>query len=146
LPSHLAAVLLFAVVLAGATTSVTMDGVWWQGLSKLEKAVAVQALIDGISTEYVLRHTIGRTDTYKLFNVPTQTLLSAIQAGRVPPDSQNAPVFSKTFGIYIDELDLWYKVHSKMSMTPSHLLADCFSDKPVFEASICETLGNDTNK
>jgi hypothetical protein len=29
-------------------------------------------------------------------------------------------------------------------MTPSFLLAECFSDKPIFAASVCETLGNDS--
>jgi hypothetical protein len=103
----LATALLIASPPARATTSITMDGVWWQGLSSAQKTVAVQAMMTGIASGYVLGHAKGRTDTYQLFKIPEPALESAIQAGRVPPDSQNAPEFSKTFGIYVDELDLW---------------------------------------
>jgi hypothetical protein len=137
----LAAALLFATAPARATTSVTMDGVWWQGLSQLEKVVAVQGIINGIGMGYVLGHTAGRTDTYTLFKIPTETLLSTIQAGRVPPDSQNAPEFSKTFGVYVDEINVWYEAHPHSSMRPDGLLGMCFADKPVYTMEICEKMG-----
>jgi hypothetical protein len=136
----LALALLFAVAPATATTT-TMDGVWWQGLSDAQKTVAVQAMLDGIASGYVLGHTHGRADTYTLFNIPDQTLMKAIQAGRVPPDSINAPEFSKTFVVYVDEINLWYETHSKTAMRPSFLLSECLSDKPTFSTEICESLG-----
>ena len=142
----LATALLVATAPAAATTTITMDGVWWQGLSDAQKVVAVQAMIDGIGTGYVQGHVKGRANAYQLFNVPTDTILKTIQAGQMPPDSEGTPEFSKTFGVYVDEINVWYEAHSKTAMRPSFLLAECLSDKPVFSMEICEKIGSDTNK
>jgi len=142
----LAAALLFAVAPARATTSVSEDGVWWQGLSANEKVVALQGIMTGISVGYVLGHAAGRTDTYQLFKVPESSLESAIMAGHVPPDSEIAPTFSKTFGTYVDEINVWYKVHPNSSMEPSSLLGMCFADKPEFSLEICATIGSNADK
>ncbi len=95
-------------------------------------------MIDGIGEGYVLGHASGRTDTYTLFKIPTQTLLSTIQAGRVPRDSQGQPEFSKTFGIYVDQINLWYKIHPQSTLRPNGLLGMCFADKSAFTMEICD--------
>ena len=115
----LAVALLVDIAPAAATTTITMGGVWWQGLSDAQKVVAVEAMIDGIGTGYVQGHVKGRANAYQLFNVPTDTILKRIQTGQMPPDSQHAPEFSKTFGVYVDEINVWYEAHSKTAMRPS---------------------------
>jgi hypothetical protein len=142
----LAVAVLFTVAPATATTTISMDGVWWQGLSDAQKVVAVQAMLSGIGTGYVQGHVKGRANAYQLFNVPTDAILKTIQAGKMPPDSLDAPEFSKTFGVYVDEITVWHEAHSKTAMTPSFLLAECLSDKPTFSMEICESLGKDATK
>ena len=69
----LAVALLVDIAPAAATTTITMDGAWWQDLSDAQKVVAVEAMIDGIGTGYVQGHVKGRANAYQLFNVPQQT-------------------------------------------------------------------------
>jgi len=136
----LAAALVFVSAQAGATVTLSMDGVWWQSLTRGEKVVAVQAVITGISTGYALGHSNGWSDTLDIFKL-TPTGADARKLGYGKP-----PHFSKSFGTYVDELDLWYEGHSKTSIGPSALLAWCFDDNPEFSASVCETLGSDADK
>jgi hypothetical protein len=57
-----------------------------------------------------------------------------------------APSFSKTFGTYVDEIDVWYEVHPKSTdIGPAKLLNECFADKPELPFKYCQA-GSDAGK
>lgn len=145
----LATTLLFAVAPARATTSITLDGVWWQGLSDREKIVAVQGVLSGIGAGHSVGHTDGWKDAITVFKVSDSQInqiLNQMSAGKPLPYTK-APDFSQTFGIYVDEINLWYKIHpTRTFVEPGTLLGLCFGDKPVFEASVCDKFGSDQDK
>lgn len=142
-----AAALLFAVAPARATTSLTMDGAWWQGLSQGEKIVALQGILDGLDSGYDSGRTNGWFEAIHTFGVPfSQVQTASSKFINDPPP--NKPQFSKTFRIYIDEINLWYEVHPKRTtVKPSGLLGYCFVDKPSFSpGATCDDFGKALDK
>jgi len=138
----LAAALVFISAPVGATVTVTMDGVWWQALTQDEKAIAIQGMQAGLFSGYDPGHSDGWLDAIGTFKVP-YTPANAKKLGLGRP-----PYFSQSFGAYVDELDLWYKVHpKKTSVLPADLLVECFTDKPVFSPADCEKIfGSNADK
>jgi hypothetical protein len=144
----LAATLLLAVAPVGATTSVTMDGVWWQGISSNAKVVAVQGILTGIDSGYTSGWFGGDLYIFSTYMTPQQR--ASITNARVTKSLAEedalraaAPTFSKTFGTYVDEIVVWYEVHPKStSIGPAQLLEECYADKPPLTASDCDALGN----
>jgi hypothetical protein len=134
-----ALVLLSAPV--GATTSVTMDGVWWQGLSEGEKVVALQGILAGLSTGYDQAYYDGAFAAMATFKVPVTSSAAIKVPHGTPPD------FTKPFGTYIDELDLWYKTYPKAATVySSYVLVWCFADKPRLSQAECGKLGTDAKQ
>jgi hypothetical protein len=145
----LAAALLLIAAPVEATTSLTMDGVWWQGLSQGEKVVAVQAMIVGLDSGYKLGHSDGVMDALgNLQGLPltlaavNKRLAAAKKIGLGDP-----PDFSQTFGTYVDEINVWYEVHPKRtSILPADILALCFDDKPILSPADCNSMGSNADK
>jgi len=144
----LAAALVFISTPVGASVSITMDGVWWQGLSDREKVVAVEGIITGIGSGYAVGHPDGWTDAVNMLKVSNSQIdqfFTKLASGK-PVEYLTGPEFSKTFGVYVDEISLWYKVHPNSSMGPAALLGMCFADKPKFSIEICVTMGSKPDK
>jgi len=134
----IAAALLFASAPVGATTSITFDGVWWQGLSSNAKVVALQGILAGIDMGYTLGWFGGDLYISNTYMTPQQRAAITNQKLKKSLDEVDAlraaaPTFSKTFGTYVDEIDVWYEVHPKMTVIgPAQLLGDCFADNPAY--------------
>jgi hypothetical protein len=145
----LVAALVFISAPVGATTTVTMDGVWWQGLAQSEKVVAVQAMIAGLDSGYKLGHSDGVMDA--LGNLQGSPLTLAAVNNRLAAAKKiglgDPPNFSQTFGTYGDEINVWYEVHPKRtSILPADLLALCFDDKPILTPADCNSMGSNADK
>ena len=142
----LAAALVFISAPVGATTSVTMDGVWWQGLSQGEKLVAIQGLIAGMPMGYASGVTDGWWEAMNAFKVPTSQRQTATSKFLNGNPLAGKPQFSKSFGVYVDEINVWYEVHPKRTReTPAGLLGICFADKASPPGG-CDNLGSDEDK
>ena len=151
----LAAALLFVVAPARATTSVTMDGVWWQELPPNVKVYVVQGMITGLAEGHNSGWADGEKYVRDTYITSSQQRLAILQketkklmAG-TNAEAANAPVFSKTFGTYIDELDTWYQAHPKRTIIrPIVLLDQCFADNATLPAIglSCDDLGKDFDK
>lgn len=143
----LAVALLFAVAPAGATTSVTMDGVWWQGLSESEKIVAVEGMLAAFDSAYTAGAATGINWAVVAFKVPAAQVNKATDA-IIREELHAGPEFSKTFGVYRDEINVWYEAHPKRTaISPDMLLSTCFADKPSFlPGQTCDDLGSTFDK
>lgn len=146
----LAAALVFVSGPARATESVTFDGVWWQGLTRGEKIVALEGILAGIDSgyssgwwgggSYILNAYMTSQQRAAVMNRRFRTLTVESDAERAA-----APAFSKTFGTYVDEIDVWYEAHPKRtSVEPVNLLEGCFANKPII--SSCDDVGSDLDK
>ena len=140
----LAAALVFVVTPARGTVSVSEDGAWWQGLTATEKVVALEGMLAGVDSGYISGHTDGYFYALLTFGVPPSKWegnAAALSDERLA----KKPKFSKAFGTYIDEINVWYEVHPKRtSIDPSDLLESCFADKPILPS--CDDLGSDLDK
>ena len=135
----LAAALVFISAPVGATVTLTMDGVWWQALTHDEKVIAIQGAQAGLFSGYEAGHIDSWFEAIRTFKLPSSAFA---KLGLGKP-----PFFSKPFGTYVDEIDVWYEVHPKRTgIEPAQLLIDCFADKPAFSPAQCENLGSDADK
>ena len=130
---------------ARAGELVTEDGTWWQGLPDGTKVFVVQALIDSIDTTYgiasnatgnlVLR-TINADENKPCLGVPTCAQLSLnlthLLLGR---SGKSAPIFSKTFGTYVDEMNDFYIRHPEFIQWSVTEVLYCLSDTPGSECA-----------
>jgi len=125
----------------GATVTLTMDGVWWQSLTKNEKIIAIQGIQAGISSGY----RAGWFNAIGTFKVPPKVRLTpeaAKKSGFIKP-----PYFSKSFAAYAHELDHWYESHPQWTdILPTVLLRDCFADEPILSRANCDRLGSNADK
>jgi len=143
----LAAALVFISTPVGATTSITFDGVWWQGLSSNAKVVALQGILAGIDMGYTSGWYGGDLYVSNTYLTPQQRTAVINQHAKKPLDELDAlraaaPTFSKTFGTYVDEINVWYEVHPKgTGIPPAQLLSGCFADKPDYDPATCDNIG-----
>jgi hypothetical protein len=136
----IAAALVFISSPVGATVTITTDGVWWQALSRDQKITAMQGLQAGLTTGYFSGFLDAEIQVSLGLKLPVATVNKKIE-------TNYQPVFSKSFGTYIDELDVWYEVHPKRTgIEPAQLLGDCFADKPAYGPQDCEKLGSEADK
>ncbi len=107
---------------AFATTTITMDGKWWQGLPQDSKVYVIQGMM--------VAYTIGWIDGVG----------SLATAGPTPPETVKdtmaymgklAPDFSKSFGTYVHEIDDFYIDHPKSLDLSTGTVLGCLADKPV---------------
>jgi len=147
----IAAALVFISTPVGATTSITFDGVWWQGLSSNAKVVALQGILTGIDVGYAAGWFDGDLYVANTYMTPQQTNARLHESFDKTMNGVNAlraaiPTFSKTFGTYVDEINVWYQVHPKSTdILPAKLLLDCFVDKPELPFKYCQA-GSDAGK
>lgn len=142
-----AAALVFISVPVGATTTLTTDGVWWQGLSEDEKTFTIEGMVSGYNRGYEAGRSDGWYEAIHVLKVPISEQTAASKFASEPPPPKK-PKFSKTVGIYIDEINLWYKTHPKRtSISPSQLLDLCFVDEPLSPTGVtCDDIGKDADK
>jgi hypothetical protein len=136
----LAVALLFAAKPASATTSLTMDGVWWQTLSRDQKIIAVEGMLAGYHSGYGDGWNGGYRYAIRAYNVPLSKSVPLLTNSLVA-SATSEPAFSKTFGTYVDEIDVWYEAHPKRtSGFPADLLSRCFADAG--PGQFCESYGS----
>jgi len=147
----IAAAIIFNSTPLGATTSVTMDGVWWQGIPSNAKVIAVQAILAGIDIGHTAGWFDGDSYVANTYLTAQQTNARLKENFNKSMDEVNAlrasaPTFSKTFGTYVDEIDVWYEAHPKSTdIGPAKLLNECFADKPELPFKYCQA-GTDASK
>ena len=105
-----------------AAEGIEFDGAWWQSLNNHDQLMAVKGMIAALD---LATCSSG------------QPVLEMRSASFVCPNwsdgkKQEHLAFSKTFGVYIDEITDFYTRHPKrlMAPMPAELLKDCFADDP----------------
>jgi hypothetical protein len=138
---------MFAVSPASATTSLTTDGVWWQGLTEREKIIAIEGMLAGFNSAYVQGAATGVNWAIVAFKVPSAQVNKSTDA-IIGAEMNAEPHFSKTFGVYRDEIDVWYEAHPRRTtISPDLLLSTCFADKPSLRpGQTCDDVGSALDK
>lgn len=132
--------LLAAFRLGQATEFVTMDGVWWQTLSEHDQITAVKAMLPAIHVGYVSGRVDGFFEAVEAFRrvIPYNKEEPIIDNWHRTSVSRE-PEFTHTFGVYIDQINVWFEAHPKRtSSLPADLLFFCLADKPEIKDN-CKT-------
>lgn len=120
---------------ATETVTVTLDGVWWQGLDLHDQLLAVQGMIAALDFKCAM----GPNDVLKD---------GSVQCSHWPDGKpQEVRWFSKPFGTYIDEINAFYVAHPKRPtiILPVTILGQCFADDPFMShlhGYSCDSLGS----
>lgn len=115
-----------------ATDYVTSDGSWWTSLTDDEQLLAVRAMIAAYSSGY----NDGFIHAVILDQMHYHSTRSSAQATNDPAMVIN---FSKTFGVYQQEIIDFYSGHPSSMDVPVAEVLDCLADSPVYT---CEQVAN----
>lgn len=129
-------IFLFALLAmrASASTTVTFDSVWWNGLSQDEQIVAVEGAIDSYQQGYTNGAIAlsGTVHDYMLQHVKVSDRDSIATAMYHALDKmpKMTPIFSKTFGTYIHGISDFYSNFPDASKVTIGGIVVCLADKP----------------
>ena len=108
-----------------ATEVVSFDGVWWTSLTEDEQLTAIEGIIGGYGSGYNNGY-IAAADNNILHYHSTRS------AAQLTGDPQYNAHFSKTFGVYQQEVTDFYSAHtSSMKVDVSDVMS-CLVDDPQF--------------
>lgn len=146
--------MIFLGSIAGATTSLRTDGVWWAALSDSQRVVAVQAISDSYPTAYGIGYTAGGLNNLNAFTGAMRTAhltdaeqlrvatLFAKLAAQHTRDTTR-PQFRKTFGAYVDGITYFYSSHPTAAELPVSYMLSCVQDNAVLT---CDSIAADYEK
>lgn len=132
------AVLMFLLTsIAGATTSLSADGSWWNGLSPESQGVAAAAFTDSYQSGYLSGYYQALTNVdsettkaLKGLNVNPAFRTAVLHANLAAVHDSAVPHFGKAFKTYTDGITSFYSSHpDAMDMTVGQVLA-CIQDNP----------------
>jgi len=139
---YLALAMLAGGSVARATETVEFDGVWWAGLSELQKVSVVQGIIGAFPSGWI-SGAVKQQELNEQAVRRASTLTYAEKAkvlAILKQDSALAvtPSFSKTFGTYIHGIDDFFANHpDRMTVHPEYMI-DCLQDAPTRS---CDSVG-----
>ena len=115
---------------------ITQDRQWWNNLSRHEKILVIEGEIDGLFngwyrafTEYDLKVELMLL-TKKLRNSNDWLTIDTQLAKAYQEEKASPPLFSKTFGRYVNAIDEFYAKYPTVENVTVGEIMQCLSDKP----------------
>jgi hypothetical protein len=117
----LCCLVLAAVLPARSTTTVTADGVWWNGLGESAQVTAVQAGLSSFQAGFESGTIAAMQYVIAAHVRPTATTYATI-------NDELGPRCSKTFGLYVSEITDYYTRNPEKMNTPIGTMMFCLAD------------------